>query len=62
MRGMATVNLRIRPKWWFAPPFYAAAVVCALTSLVSERAAEWFGDKLCHLLARFAFRIEGYVD
>ena len=47
-----TVELSVEPKWWFAAAFTSAAWACALTSFVSECAAERLSDKLCGLLAR----------
>jgi hypothetical protein len=56
--GPLFVQLTAKPKWWFVPAFHGAAWACALTSLVSERAADRLSDKLSGALAHFAFFVE----
>lgn len=49
------VTLKLQKRAWVSPMLQIAAYSCALTSLFSERAADWISDKATTFIANHGF-------
>jgi hypothetical protein len=55
---MADINMTATPKPWANKAFYVLAIICALTEIISPRAAQWISEKACSLIARYGITVE----
>lgn len=51
------MHITVEQRFWFRPAFYALAIVCAVTSIASERTAKFLSYVGCSMLARYGMKI-----
>ena len=51
------VKLTMRVSPWVPPLLTVSAYICAIVSMVSDRAAEWCSERLTDFIAKHGFHI-----
>lgn len=62
MMGDVNLSLSVTKRFWFGPAFTSLAVMCTLSSLISERLAGVISELGTTFLSRFGmvFSVEGW--